>query len=512
MRLYELLSRAGIEFDINMGDREVTAVVTDSRRVVEGCVFVCIDGLHFDGHDYINNAKDAGASVIVAKRVRDDCVGGAAIILVDNTRRAAALLYNAWFGDPCGKLKIIGITGTNGKTSVSYMIRALFEDAGIKCGLIGTLGVFLSDRDRLEVGEAYSPLANMTTPDAEGLYFALSEMAKRGIEHVVMEVTSHALALHKTDGIFFDTAVFTNMTQDHLDFHGSMEEYFKAKKRLFSSCRRAIINIDDAYGQKILSETPAEGLTCSMEGRADFCALNLKPLGAYGSRFSVLEGGGETEIKIKIPGRFSVMNALQAFAVAAEYGIDKERAALVLSSLSGVPGRLERVAAKGGFCAYIDYAHTPDALEKLLLTAHSVAFDGSGQRGRIILLFGCGGDRDRGKRRLMGAIASKYSDLVIITSDNSRSEAPDVIFSDILRGIDKEKPYVLIESRAEAIKYAVDFARAGDIILLAGKGHEKYEINSSGRQFFDERALLLEAIDNKEQKNGKNDTRELGKG
>ena len=488
MKLSELLSAAGIicPEDIMEMDTEVTAVVTNSEKVVRGSVFICIEGERYDGHDYIRCAIDAGASVIIARHVCDDCVGGAAIILVDNTRRAAALLYNAFFGDPCGRLKVIGITGTNGKTSTSVMLRSLFEGCGIRCGLIGTLGAYL-DGDRAIEYPKSSKIANMTTPDAEGLYFALSKMVEEGIEYVVMEVSSHALVQCRTDAIFFDCAIFTNLTQDHLDFHGDMESYFLAKEKLFKNCRLAVVNTDDIYGKKIFDISPKESFACSRVGEGDFFTL-FESFTADGISFTVRRGDIDTDIKLSLLGDFMVSNALLAFATACIYISDREKLTEILSRFEGVRGRMERVPLNENckFSVFIDYAHTPDAIEKLLLTVRGFRQEG----GRIIILFGCGGERDRDKRKKMAQVASRLSDLVVVTSDNSRGEEPRQIFADIMKGIDKEKPYILIEDRAEAIKYALTYARTRDIVLLAGKGHEKYEIDCKGRHFFDEREVV----------------------
>ncbi len=489
MKLSELLCAAGIDCPKKIEDTEVTNIVTSSEKVVRGSVFICIEGEHYDGHDFIRCAKDAGASVIIARHVCDDCVGGAAIILVENTRRAAALLYNAYYGNPCGKLKIIGITGTNGKTSTAVMLRTLFERSGVRCGLIGTLGAYLDGEWEIEYPKS-SHLANMTTPDAEGLYFALSKMVEEGIEYVVMEVSSHALVQCRTDAIFFDCAVFTNLTQDHLDFHGDMDSYFIAKQKLFKNCRLAVVNTDDIYGKKIFDISPKESIACSRVGEGDFFTL-FENFSCDGVDFTIRGGGLDTEIKLSLLGDFMVSNALLAFATACVYLDNREQLAEILSHLEGVRGRMERVPLKNcDFSLFIDYAHTPDAIEKLLLSARSFRQEG----GRIIILFGCGGERDRDKRKKMAQIASRLADLVIITSDNSRSEDTQQIFADIMKGIDKEKPYVLIEDRAEAIKYALTYARARDIVLLAGKGHEKYEIDRAGRHFFDEREIVRAAL------------------
>ena len=490
MKLSVLFGRAGLEYPPELGDLDITKIVTDSREAAPGCLFLCIKGRHSDGHGFVNDAIKAGAAIIVAEQVRDACVGGAAAyIMLENTRRVAALLYNAWYGNPVKKMKIIGVTGTNGKTSVCFLLTELFRAAGFRCGLVGTVCCQSAD------GRALSPLrsdslANMTTPDPEELYRLLAKMAEDRVEYVFMEVTSHALALHKTDAIFFDTAIFTNLTQDHLDFHETMEEYFSAKRRLFSQCRRAVINADDAAGRRLLAEVRCPTVTCSVT-EGEYCALSRKSLGLSGSVYRLKTPTESFEITLGIPGGFSVMNSLEAAAVALSYGISPETVQRVLRTTAGVTGRMERLRIDGApFSVLIDYAHTPDALEKLLRSVWEIRRSGE----RIVLLFGCGGDRDRSKRREMARIASRYADFTIVTADNSRSEDPEQIFSDILKGLDKEKPYTVIRDRRAAIFFAVRSARPGDILILAGKGHETYEIDAEGRHPFDERRIVKEAF------------------
>ena len=490
MRLSELFGRAGLEYPPELGGLDVTKIVTDSRQVTPGCLFLCIKGLHSDGHGYVNDAIKAGAAVIVAEQVRDACVGGAAAyIMLENTRRVAALLYNAWYGDPVSKLKIIGVTGTNGKTSVCFLLTELFRAAGYRCGLVGTVCCQSADGRALPPQNADS-LANMTTPDPEELYRLLAVMAQDGAEYVFMEVTSHALALCKADAILFDTAVFTNLTQDHLDFHQTMEEYFSAKRRLFDRCRRAVINTDDEAGRRLWAQVRCPAVTCSVT-EGDYCALDRESRGIDGSVYRLKAPKGEIPIVLGIPGGFSVMNSLEATAVALEYGISPATVQRVLQSTGGVTGRMERLPTDGTpLSVLIDYAHTPDALEKLLRSV----WEFRRPTERIVLLFGCGGDRDRSKRKEMAQIASRFSDFVIVTSDNSRSESPEQIFSDIMKGLDKEKPYAVIRDRRGAIQFAVLHARPGDILILAGKGHETYEIDAQGRHPFDERRIVREAL------------------
>ena len=487
MRLSELFGRAELPYPPALGDIEIEDIVSDSRRVRRGSLYVCVRGLHVDGHEKIGDAITNGATVIVAERVRDVFVGGAAAIFVENTRSVMARLYHAWYGNPADQLKVIGVTGTNGKTSVTWMLSRLFTDLGYRCGLIGT--VRCESAGRVLDARGPNTLANMTTPEPEVLYALLAEMVRDGVTHVFMEVTSHALALGRCDGIAFDMAVFTNLTQDHLDFHGSMEQYFREKKKLFSMCRRAVVCIDDQAGKDIYQSIQPIAVSCSIKGSADHTASNIEIKGTDGCHYTWQTPEGSFPLFVPLAGQFSVINSLQAAAVAHEYGISAERVSLALQKIEPVPGRMERVRTDydAGVRVLIDYAHTPDALEKLLQSMER-------DDGRIILVFGCGGERDRSKRREMAHVASRYADLTVVTSDNSRSEPPDQIFRDIMRGIDKEKPYVLIPDRREAIRYAIACARRGDTVILAGKGHEKYEISADGRHPFDEKRIAEEAI------------------
>lgn len=490
MKLSALFGKAELDIPSEYGETEVKNIVTDIEKVADGSLFVCIKGLRFDGHENIGNAIRRGAVVIVCEQVRDVFVGGAAIIKIENTRSGLARLYNAWYGDPAGKLRIVGVTGTNGKTSVCRILASVFEEAGYRCASIGTLGCRSVGGRELKVGES-DPLSNMTTPDPEDLYRLLYEAERDGAEFVFMEVSSHALALCKCDAIKFEAAVFTNLTRDHLDFHLSMDEYFKAKKKLFSMCQTAIINADDPWGQQLLNDISVKTLTTSCEGNGDYIAKEVS-FGENGNcSYKLCFDNKSIPINLNMGGRFAVNNTLQAACFALWFGIEADMVSLALSKIEGVSGRMERVSVgyDTGFSVIIDYAHTPDALENLLL---GVRFAQKG--GRIVLLFGCGGDRDRGKRKLMGIIASRLSDLVIITSDNSRSEDREAIISDILKGIDKEKPFVVIADRKEAIEYAVKNARRGDVIILAGKGHERYEIDKTGKRPFDEREIVRNAI------------------
>ncbi len=486
MKLSELFGRAGLAYPPTLGDIEIEHIASDSRRVRRGSLYVCIRGLHVDGHEKTGEAIANGAAVIVAEHVRDVFVGGAAAIFVENTRSVMARLYNAWYGNPADCLQIVGVTGTNGKTSVTWMLSRLFTSLGYRCGLIGTVSCESAGR-RLDA-KSSNALANMTTPDPEVLYALLAEMVRDGVTHVFMEVTSHALALGKCDAITFDMAVFTNLTQDHLDFHGSMEEYFNSKEKLFSMCRRAVVCIYDEAGERIYQRTKDRAVSCSRKGEADYTASNIEILGSDGCRYVWQTPWGSVPLFVPLAGEFSVINSLEAAAVAREYGISAERISFALQNMESVPGRMERVTVRDDAPrVLIDYAHTPDAMEKVL---RSIPRDG----GRLTVLFGCGGERDRTKRREMAHIACRLADFVVVTSDNSRGEDPAQIFRDIMRGIDKEKPHVLIPDRGEAIRYAISNARQGDTVVLAGKGHEKYEISADGRHPFDERRIAEEAL------------------
>lgn len=491
MKLSKLFGDAELPYPPEYGEIEITKIVTDSRQACEGCLFLCIKGRHTDALGYADDAIKAGAGVIAAECVRDACVGGAAAyIVLENTRRAAALLYNAWYGQPTKKMKIVGVTGTNGKTSVCALLCQIFTCAGYRCGVLGTVGCRSAEGRPLSLacGDA---TANLTTPDPEALYGALAQMAEDRTDFVFMEVSSHALALHKVDAIAFDMALFTNLTQDHLDFHGEMEQYFQAKMRLFSLCRRAVLCTDDEAGARLHRACTCPSVTCSRQ-TGDYAVSETRLCGLEGVTYRAQTPRGELTVSLPIPGHFAVINSLMAVAVAMEYGISADVICDALRQCRGVEGRMERVDCTpyAAFSILIDYAHTPDALEQMLKSVR----DACSERQRLILLFGCGGDRDRSKRKEMAAVASRLADLVIVTSDNSRSEDPEQILAEIVRGLDREKPYAVIVDRREAIETAVAEARAGDVLVLAGKGHERYEIRREGRIPFDERSIVKQAL------------------
>ena len=509
MKLIELIS--GIDIECcerrspqfhNIGDFEITDISSDSREIIKGSLFVCIKGRENDGHRYIGDAIKAGASAVLTEKGGDfdrslfEGEDAPVHFEAENTRRALAFLFDAWYSHPAKNMKLIAVTGTNGKTSVTFMLRSIFEAAMIKTGLIGTVCSYSGD-ERLTIRSRDSK-ANMTTPDPRELYHMLSVMANDGTEAVFLEATSHALALEKLAPLHFEAAVFTNLTPDHLDFHGTMENYFEAKKKLFSMTETAIINCDDPYGERMALAAEESGCRnirrCTLDNRkrADYLAANAVHMGADGIEYMLSSVCSVFRIKSPIPGRFTVINTLQAASCALEMGIDPGRIQDALRHMKGIDGRFERVKLCMGadFSVFIDYAHTPDALENLLLTVRD--FRKTGQR--IVLLFGCGGDRDRSKRAPMGRIASMLADFVVVTSDNSRSEAPSAIIADIMVGFDYTRAHaVVIEDRASAIEYIIANAMKGDIILLAGKGHEEYEIDVNGKRPFSEKKIAQDA-------------------
>ncbi len=497
MKVSELFGRAGLSFPPELGEIHITNIVTDSRRVTDGSLFLCLKGEQQDGHRFMREATERGAKVIVAEQVREQCVGGAAAtiprIVFENTRQVAALLYNVWCGEPTKELRFIGVTGTNGKTSVTSLLCKIFNAAGKPCGLVGTVGIFAPSGESYEFEK--DPTANMTTPDPGVLYPALAWLREQGAEYVVMEVSSHALAQGRVAAIDFHTAVFTNLTRDHLDYHKTMEAYYQAKRRLFSMCQKAVLVRDSATAERLAGEISCPKFTVSLT-EGDFCPKNVESLGLDGTKLTLQTPGGSYPLLIGGVGEFSLINGLTAAAVAWQEEIPMAVIGKILAADGGVKGRLEPVFLSPScpFRVFIDYAHTPDALEKLIKTLLPYRQDG----GRLLLLFGCGGDRDRSKRAQMGRIASAYADEVIVTSDNCRTEAPEAILGEILKGMEKEKPHTVLVDRRDAIAYGVNRAGQGDILVLAGKGHETYEIQGNRRLPFDEREILREAWSRRE--------------
>lgn len=502
MKLKELLKglKRGLRGNIDATEEiEITGICPDSSRVERGNLFVAIKGLKSDGHAYIDEAIEKGASALVVERQAVD-EGRfdlrkikVPIIICENTRRLMSYLFSEWYGKPQLSLKMIGVTGTNGKTSVSRLIYEMLIRSGRRCALVGTVGCKTYKRELTLKNP--DPNANMTTPDPEQLFEFLSEAVADGCEYAVMEVTSHALYFDKVAPITFDVSVFTNLSEDHLDLHGDMDSYFAAKSKLFSQSRRAVINYDDRYGRLLAEKINIPALLCTMEGRDTGCsAEEVRLLGESGIEYKLTCRDLRLRVRSPLLGRFNVMNTMQAALAVRLLGLSVSEIKDGLAHFLGVEGRLERLKFDESvdFTVYLDYAHTPDALENLLRTARGFAHPGQ----RIVLLFGCGGDRDTHKREIMGRIATNMADMVIITSDNSRSESASRIIDDILMGIDEScsASYTIIENRREAIEYAIMNARRGDVILLAGKGHEEYEITGEGRRHFSEREIAHEFV------------------
>ncbi len=518
MTLEALCTEAGLVCPSEAKETVICGVTSDSRRVKAGWLFVAIPGIHVDGTAYISHAIAQGAVAVVAPPHTPHPLN-IPLIEQKSPRKALAFLCDAWYGHPARRLRLVGITGTNGKTSVSAMLAHILKCSDVPTGVIGTLGVTAPSGKRLS-NTTSDINANMTTPDPEELYAILWEMAEEGglkqePPVVIMEVSSHALLLEKTAPLTFDCGVFTNLTPEHLDMHGTMEDYYAAKRRLFSVCRRAVVNADDPFGERLISdpETSADTWYICHTSPIYQCVDTLHPgrccnrvyagqvklYGGCGVEYRLLSSHARVRLYCPVPGMFSVMNSMEAAVAAMTLGMSPGSIKDAMTSFTGVPGRMERIPLEDHvpFSVFLDYAHTPDALANLLTAAKK--FRKSGER--IVLLFGCGGDRDRSKRPLMATVASQLADTVIITSDNSRGEDPRVILDDILSGMDPACDHVMIPDRREAIIYAIRSARRGDIILLSGKGHETYEIDKYGRHPFDEKELVLAAINQYHSKN-----------
>ncbi len=486
--LVEALVGVAIHLDAAAGDVEIAGLAYDSRRVGAGDLFFCVGGFNADGHAFAGQAIERGAAALVVERWLQS---GVPEVLVPSVRAAMAPLAARFYDEPARRLRVVGVTGTNGKTTTAYLTRALLEAGGASCGLLGTVKSVIAGRE-LPV--------ERTTPEAVDLQADLRAMLDGGDEACVMEVSSHALELGRADAIPFAAAVFTNLTQDHLDFHPTMEDYFLAKRRLFvpessPPARPApgvsVVNVADEYGRRLAEEAP-HALTYAVDREADYAAQELR-CGFSGCAFTLTTPAGEREVALPLPGRFNVANALAALATAHALGGDLDTLATALERGVRVPGRFEPVDAGQDFAVLVDYAHTPDSLENVLAAAHELAGD-----GRVICVFGAGGDRDRGKRPLMGEIAARLADLAIVTSDNPRSEDPEAIVAEIMAGITPAAAHEVraLVDRREAIAVAVASARGGDVLVIAGKGHEQGQELAGGRKVpFDDVTVAREALD-----------------
>jgi UDP-N-acetylmuramoyl-L-alanyl-D-glutamate--2,6-diaminopimelate ligase len=455
-------------------DVEVTGLAYDSRQAGPGSLFFCVSGFERDGHEFAPEAVARGAAALVVERP----LGlGVPEVVVADARTAMAPAAARFHGDPTARLRVAGITGTNGKTTTAWLVRHVLEAAGTRTGLLGTVTSVIGGREE--------PVLR-TTPEAIDLQATFAAMLDAGDAACAMEVSSHALALHRTDAIHWAVAVFTNLTQDHLDFHASMEDYFLAKRRLFEAGPgAAVVNVDDEYGRRLASEVPGVA-TFALDRAADWRALDVGT-GVDGSRFRVrAPSGEEVDVRSPLSGRFNVSNMLGAVAAAHALGVDVADSAAALDGFAAVPGRFESVDEGQGFAVIVDYAHTPNSLENVLAAARDVA------EGRVLVVFGAGGDRDRGKRPVMGEIAARLADVVVVTSDNPRSEDPEAIIHEILQGTGPGAEAIV--DRREAIVQAIGLAEAGDVVVVAGKGHEQGQEIDGVVHPFDDRVVLREAL------------------
>ena len=482
MTLRELLAGADVAEVSGDADIEISGLAYDSRRVADGTLFFCIPGFTADGHEFAPLAVQAGASAVVVERPLE-LEPYVVQAHVADARAAMAHAAVRFYGDPTGELEVLGITGTNGKTTTAFLVRHILERCGVQTGLLGTV--------QRVVGGAIEPVER-TTPEAIELQATFRRMVDRGDRACAMEVSSHALTLNRADGIRFAVAAFTNLTQDHLDFHGEMEGYFQAKRRLFvgDRARTAVINLDDDYGRRLVAELDCVTFSAAGDDAADLRALELE-FDAGGSRFRCAAPEGELPVEVPLPGRFNVSNALCALGCVRAVGVDLADAVAALADAGRVPGRFEPIDEGQPFAVLVDYAHTPDSLENLLLSARQIT-----GAGRLICVFGCGGDRDRDKRPRMGAIAARLADLAVVTSDNPRSEDPDRIIEEVRAGIDERDAEVEVEpDRRAAIALALAAARDGDTVVIAGKGHEQGQEFERGRKIpFDDREVAREEL------------------
>ncbi len=471
LKLLQNITATGFREDV-----EITELCRDSRKIAQGCLFVCIAGTKVDSHQFAAEALENGAAAVVCERD----LGLARQILVPDGRAAWAQLCANWFDRPSEKLCMIGITGTNGKTSTSYLLKGILEKAGHTVGLVGTIQNMIGNRV-VQTGQ--------TTPDPYELQQLFAAMVDAGCRYAVMEVSSHALDQERVRGCRFSVGVFTNLTQDHLDYHGTMEAYARTKKRLFAISDKAVLNADDVWYQTMREALPCAAVSYSAASvDADYTAHHVRER-PDGVDFELVTTGSIGRVKLKTPGRFSVYNALAAAACALELGISFDEVVSALCDAAIVKGRAEVVPTNRDFTVVIDYAHTPDGLQNICETLNAC------KAGRLVTVFGCGGDRDRTKRPKMAAIAAALSDFVVVTSDNPRTEDPHAIIADIVAGLNgTEVSYEIVPDRIEAIHWAIRHARAGDTILLAGKGHETYQILNTGTVHLDEREVVAQAL------------------
>ena len=483
MKLTKLLEC--LEYEVRQGSDqiEVTELINDSRKVTEGSVFVCISGAVSDGHEYIEDVAAKGAAAVIVERPVD-APEGLTVIHVDDTRYALALMSAAYFDYPAKKLKVIGITGTKGKTTTTYMVKSILEGAGYKVGLIGTTEAIIGDK---------SIPANNTTPESYTIHQYFAQMVEAGCDCVVMEVSSQGLMLHRTAGIQFEIGIFTNLGEDHIgpNEHKDFEDYKRCKGILFTQCKLGIANVDDQWYKDVFKNATCQVETFGFSEEADLRATNVQHIakqGCLGVAYHVT-GLMDFDVEIDIPGNFSVYNSLTAIAVCRHFGVPVEKIQAALKQAK-VKGRVEMVKVSDEFAMLIDYAHNAMSLESLLETLRDY------NPGRIVTIFGCGGNRSRTRRYEMGEVSGRLSDFTIITSDNPRFEEPQDIINDIITGMKKtDGKYIEICDRKEAIRYAIEHGQPGDIIVLAGKGHETYQEIKGVKYDMDDRVLIKEVLE-----------------
>ena len=477
MKLQKLLGSIPVLACTADPELEIHDICYDSRAVQPGDLFVAVSGYAVDGHRFMAKALAAGAAAVLCEHAPEE----GPYILVEDSRHALAEVSAAWFGYPARELKMVGVTGTNGKTTVTTLLKHVLEQTrGAKVGLVGTNGNMIGDT-------VYH--TEHTTPGPYEVQKLLRAMADAGCEYGVMEVSSHSLVQYRVAGIQYRVGLFNNLTQDHLDFHKTMENYAEAKALLFSQCDVGIVNMDDDWAETMLQRAKCPMKTLSAERNdCDYVAKDVR-LSPAGVRFMALAGDTLARVTLGIPGKFSVYNALAVVAIAAELGISPDETAAALATAKPVKGRAEVLPTDGDYTILIDYAVTPDAVANILDTVRGFA------KGRVVFLFGCGGDRDRGKRPIMGRIAGEKADFVIVTSDNPRTEDPDAIIAEILPGVEQTRtPYVVRADRREAIEYAIENHRKDDLIILCGKGHEDYQIIGHEKVHMDEREIVAEIL------------------
>jgi UDP-N-acetylmuramoyl-L-alanyl-D-glutamate--2,6-diaminopimelate ligase len=459
-------------------DQDIDFIAYDSRKAKENSLFICIDGFKVDGHKFVAQALENGVKAILVQK-DIDVPEGVTVIKVNDTRYAMACISDIFYQHPSSRFNLVGVTGTKGKTTTTFMIKAILEAAKQKVGLIGTICN--------SVGDESLP-AERTTPESSDLQALFSEMTKKDVDSVVMEVSSHALELHRVSSSEYDIGIFTNLSRDHLDFHKTFENYLNAKIKLFDICKKGLVNIDNEYGEEVVRRAKCDVITFGIDKEADIRAIDIV---TYSDKvkFKVISPWVNGDVTVNAPGKFSVYNALSAIGACCLMGISFDNIKEGLEKVS-VPGRVEVVETGKDFTIILDYAHSPDSLENVLSTIKGYA------AARMVCVFGCGGDRDRTKRPIMGEISGRLADFTIITSDNPRTECPEAIIKEIEEGIKNTgAEYITIVDRREAIRYSIENAHTKDIIVLAGKGHETYQIFKDKTIHFDEREVISEILD-----------------